>query len=106
MIEVIHFFGIGQTIRFLWDTLVIGLALYELIIRHNNGIILGLLIFAIGDAMNAIYSTLDSLALIFGFLELSAQYNQDQRLIIIGTGTWISDIGRIIIMYSLWFKTK
>lgn len=91
-----HLHGSGQTLRWIWDFIIIGLCLYELIIKKKNGIILGLFIFAAGDIINATYSVLDALTILYPVALIP------NRLLIIGLGTWISDIGWVLILYALW----
>lgn len=101
-----HYAGSGQSVRLVWDFVVIGLALYELAVKRKNGIILGLFVFALGDMVNAFYSVFDSVVLVIGLREFSATLNPNIRLGIIGTGTWIGVIGRLLIVYYLWVKPK
>jgi len=102
-----HFNGSGQTMRLIWDIIMIGMCFYELVVRRRNGIILALFIFAAGDIINALYSVIDSISTVIPALKyLSSLQNPEARVWFIGLGTWISVFGRYLIPFYLWIDPK
>jgi hypothetical protein len=103
-----HFNGAAQTMRLIWDIVMIAMCFYELTVRRRNGIILALFIFALGDNINAFYSVVDSIATVIPALKfLSSMQNPEARVWLIGTGVWIGNVGRYLIPFYLWIdKSK
>jgi len=102
-----HFNGSGQTMRLIWDIIMIGMCFYELTVRRRNGIILALFVFALGDNINALYSVVDSIATVIPALKfLSSMQNPEARVWFIGLGVWIGNVGRYLIPFYLWIDKR
>jgi hypothetical protein len=98
-----HFNGSAQTVRLIRDIVLIALCLYEITVKRRNGIITAIIIIVLGDIVNAVYSVMDSISLIFPvFAELSSSTNLTLRGWTIGAGVWIANFGWLMMFIYLW----